>query len=404
MRFGRESRERMAWLVEFLKGWYSSREMLEETEKLAARFAELLKAGEKALAAETLDYRQCLADAMDARFQGSATDRLVNDCLDAGEVDRVRGIVRSVGMFQLRPATILRLTNGRLVTASQVEAERNRRRQWMARLGENPGFDAIVDVLDPKSLPLHENPDLWFCRAAALHGLGRDEEALEDLEMCRSVPERPKEALLKAEVLWNLSRFRELIDVLTQHADEFASDPRAQLFLAISSAILGDFDRAIAVSEAASAGQEDPDWRQLLEAFLGLRHQRCDPIVQFGLAVIFEAFAEARTVWNEKLRGRVSAAEIAVLVKGLIDEKNLHFFRTLICESDLDNEQLPLVVAMDYFGTGDRAPLEKLSAEVRPIAEEIVAELQKKLSPPVEAVPKTAARKKHGTPSLTVPK
>jgi DNA-binding IclR family transcriptional regulator len=27
MRFGRESRERMAWLVEFLKAWYSSREM-----------------------------------------------------------------------------------------------------------------------------------------------------------------------------------------------------------------------------------------------------------------------------------------------------------------------------------------------------------------------------------------
>jgi hypothetical protein len=41
---------------------------------------------------------------------------------------------------------------------------------------------------------------------------------------------------------------------------------------------------------------------------------------------------------------------------------------------------------MDYFKTSDRSPLEKLSAEVRPIAEEIVAELQKKLSPPEKAM------------------
>jgi hypothetical protein len=60
------------------------------------------------------------------------------------------------------------------------------------------------------------------------------------------------------------------------------------------------------------------------------------------------------------------------------------FLLELIRESNLDDELLPLVVAMDYLETGNRSPLEKLSSEIRPIAEEIVAELQKKLPAPPE--------------------
>jgi tetratricopeptide (TPR) repeat protein len=386
MRFGRESRERMAWLVEFLKAWYSSREILEETERLANQFEELMRVGQKALATETLDYRQYLADAMNGRFKGSVTDRLVNDSLDAEEMDRVRGMIRSNGLTQLCADTILRLTSSGLITSPQATSELNRRQQWRARLGENPSFEAIVDVLDPRSLPLHENPGLWFGRAAALHALGRDEEALEDLEMCaRSFPERPQEALLKAEALFSLHRFREVISVLTPRRDEFASNPRAQTLLASSSAILGDFDVAIAVCEAALARQEEAEWRQLLETLLSWRHSLSKPIHHFILLVAFGAFDEARKFWNGKI-GKLPAAEMVAVLGALIDQGKLHLFRELIRESKLDDELLPLVVAMDYVETGDRSPLEKLSAEVRPIAEEIVAEFQKKLSKPDQAM------------------
>jgi hypothetical protein len=71
-----------------------------------------------------------------------------------------------------------------------------------------------------------------------------------------------------------------------------------------------------------------------------------------------------------------------VLALGLNDSAGFEYIRTLIRESKLDDEMLPLIVAMDYMETGERAPLEKLSAEIRPIAEEIVADLQKKLSTP----------------------
>jgi hypothetical protein len=186
MRFGRESRERMAWLVEFLKAWYSSREMLDETERLAARFAELVKAGDKALAVETLDYRQLLADAMDDRFKGSATDRLVNDCLDAGEMDRLRVMVGGKALMQLCSTTLERLVKSGLITAQQSEAEDGRRRHSMGPVWED---------VDPERL----------------------------------------EALLRADVLFNMCRYHEAISVLTQHADQSAWKRHTQGLLARSS-------------------------------------------------------------------------------------------------------------------------------------------------------------------------
>jgi len=385
MRFGRESRERMAWLVEFLKAWYSSREMFDETERLARRFAALLKAGEKAQAAETLDYRQYLADAIDDRFKGSATDRLVNDCLDAGDLERVRGVVRSHGLAQMRSGTLQRLTDSGLINPPQFQSEGNRRREWVARLGENPGPEAVVNVLDPKGLPMHEAPVLWRIRAAAMHDLGRDEEALEDLETCtRLVPEGFLEALLKAWVLFKLYRFHEAISALSRHANELASNPSAQNLLARSSAMLGDFDKAIAVCETVLARQEDREWRELLERLSASRDDFRKPLHLFAWLVSTGAFAEAYAVWDEKIQGTLAAAETVAWFRALINEKNLGFLRTLVRESNLDDELLPLVVAMDYLETGDRSPLEKLSAEVRLIAEEIVAELQKKLPAPAE--------------------
>jgi len=397
MRFGRESRERMAWLVEFLKAWYSSREMLDETDRLAARFAELVKAGEGALASETLDYRQLLADAMDDRFRGSATDRLVNDYLEVGEIDRVRGIVRSSGTMQLRSATLRRLVGGGFVTADQTKAELSRLlelRGLVDQLPENPKPAEILSVLDPTSLSFDDEPELWSARAAALLDLGRSEEALENLEMSsRLAPGGPAEALLKAEIFYALRRFHEVISVLTQHAHELASDPWACSLLAKSSARLGDVDRAIAVCEAALASREDPPLRGDLRSLLALRKIfRDDPLFLFYWRVSVGAFGEAREVWNERIRGVTQTYQILVHLTVCVDEKNLRFLRELIRESNLDDELLPLVVAMDYLETGDRSPLEKLSAEIRPIANEIVAEVQKKLpAPPERSVHKAHA-------------
>jgi tetratricopeptide (TPR) repeat protein len=356
--------------------------MLDEAERLAARFAEMLKIGERALATQTLEYRQVLVDAMDERFKGSATDRLVNDCLDAGEADFVRGMVRSDDLMQLCPATLQRLEESGHVTARQFEAENNRRRQLVAGLGENPSPEEALAFLDPKDLPLHVGPKLWYFRALALQALRRHDEALEALEMCaRLAPDGSAEALLKAKALAGLSRWREVIDVLGGYAKELAADPSAQAILAASFAMVGEPDRAIPFCEAALAQHEEPVVRRFLEALLRGRRARLQRD---------SAFAELRKVWNERIRA-LPPAEIIAGFPVEINGGNLHFVRRLIRESNLDDELLPLVVAMDYLETGDRSPLEKLSAEIRPIAEEIVAELQKKLP----EVPERSTHKAH---------
>jgi tetratricopeptide (TPR) repeat protein len=323
---------------------------------------------------------------MDVRFKGSATDRLVNDSLDAGDVDRVRGIVRSSGTMQLRSATLRRLVGARLVTADQTKAEQSRLlelREIADHLPENPTPAEVLSALDPMSLCLDDEPELWSYRAAALHDLGRHEEALEDLEMStRLAPGGSEEALLKAEILYALRRFHEVISVLTQHAHELASDPWACSLLARSSARPGDVDRAIAVCEVALASRKDPPLRDNLRSLLALR--KLHPLCLFYWQVSVGAFGEAREVWNERIRGITPTYQVVVHLTVYINEKNLPFLRGLIRESKLDGELLPLVVAMDYLETGDRSPLEKLSSELRPIANEIVAELQKKLPAPPE--------------------
>ena len=279
MRFGRESRERMAWLVEFLKAWYSSLEMLDETEKLAARFAELLKVGEKALALEMLDYRQILSDAMDERFKGSATDGLVNDCLDADETDRVEALVRNSGLTQLRTDTLQRLIAGGLITARETLAEVDRRLP-------NSGQEAAPDGPRPRGTASHEIPKLRLLRAVATYNLGRFEEALEDLEVrTRLVPEEPGDTVFKSVVLFKLCRFRDAVSVLNRHAHVLASNPDVQVLVAICSAAFGDFDSAIAVSEAALPQQENPSYRQFLELLVPLRQSGREAAVQYGLLV-----------------------------------------------------------------------------------------------------------------------
>jgi tetratricopeptide (TPR) repeat protein len=370
MRFGRESRERMAWLVEFLKAWYSSREMFYEAEKLAASFAELIKVGEKALAVETLDYRQLLADAMDEPFKGSATDQLVNDCLDAEGMDRVRGIIHSDGLAQLRSVTLWRLMEAGAVTASQTLAEVDRR---------------LHNLPHPRGVPTPKDPDLWLTRAVAMYNFGRFEEALEDLETCnRFIPVRPGDAVFKSVLLVKLCRFRDAVTVLNGHADVLASSPDAQVLLATCLAALGDLDGAIAASEAALPQQESPSSRKFLESLVLMRQGGSAAAVQFALLAILGAGDQCRAIWEEKVRGLFSAADLVALFRVLFNADNRHLLRTLIRESGLDDELLPLAVATDYLETGDRSPLEKLSAEIRPIAEEIVAELQKKLPAPAK--------------------
>src|SRR5260370_20714638 len=121
MRFGRESRKRMGWLVDFLKGWYTNREIAEQTEQLAARFAELLPVA-RGSALENLEFQRYLSAAMDPDVRAPAIDRLLSDSLDANELDKVRDSVRDIDLLCLQKETIQRLMEHKLITEDQIDS------------------------------------------------------------------------------------------------------------------------------------------------------------------------------------------------------------------------------------------------------------------------------------------
>src|SRR5207249_118697 len=74
MRFGRNARQRMQWLITFLRLWYASEEMEAESGRLETRFHEHLRANHLLEARDVLEHHRYLVEAMLAikskRFEG----------------------------------------------------------------------------------------------------------------------------------------------------------------------------------------------------------------------------------------------------------------------------------------------------------------------------------------------
>jgi len=86
MRFGRDARERMNWLVSFLRVWYDDTELGSEMERLCSRVGEMLSSGQITMAKDAVQYGRFLLEAIrDTETQLDALVRLVDAQLDAGE-------------------------------------------------------------------------------------------------------------------------------------------------------------------------------------------------------------------------------------------------------------------------------------------------------------------------------
>ena len=66
MRFGRNARHRMQWLITFLRLWYASEEMEAESGRLETRFHEYLRANHLFEARNVLEHHRYLAEAIDS--------------------------------------------------------------------------------------------------------------------------------------------------------------------------------------------------------------------------------------------------------------------------------------------------------------------------------------------------
>jgi tetratricopeptide (TPR) repeat protein len=398
MRFGRESRKRMGWLVEFLKGWYTNREIVEQTEQLASGFAELLKVARDS-ALENLEFRRCLSAAMDPDARAPAIDRLLCDFLDANELDKVRETVSDIDLLYVRETTVERLVERGLITKEQLHSSAER---WKGIAQEAIRAVDLMDaqdwlgalkLLDGMKQINHWHPTLWLWRACALEGLSRYTEALEDYDTGLAMVQDNDAACNRAWVLFNLEKYEDAIESCDRILNGAPSHARTYLVRARSLVFVGRFEEVVsslrkAVSAPGEVGQRA---QQAIDAL-----QKLDtPALQFAFFVGIGAFDSARIAWCRLIGAGITeqdSSALAAAIPEVLQHDNIAFLRELIRESNLDEIMLPITRALDYIATGDRNLIERLSAEVRPIAEQIVAEYMKRQSAKADKTPATKKR------------
>jgi len=125
MRFGRDARKRMNWLIAFLKNWYDAKELGTECERLLQIFRNYMSAGEESEARNALEQRRYLMEAIDdSNTRASTLESVVLNYLELSDVDTLRSdVLNDVDINSLSSQT-----RGLLVQAGLVTDEHARLR------------------------------------------------------------------------------------------------------------------------------------------------------------------------------------------------------------------------------------------------------------------------------------
>ncbi|MGH8607044.1 MAG: tetratricopeptide repeat protein, partial [Gammaproteobacteria bacterium] len=324
MRFGREARQRMQWLVQFLSVWYAGDEIGWESERLTARFREHLSAGRSLEARDVLQHHRYLAEAMEnAPARASAMEGVIGGYLDLRDTGTVKKeLLATVKLENLSEETLHKLGEAGCLSEEQViraratkpsRAATARQKEFAevtasAALAYSVGrFEDVRQYLDQALKLKPDNDAAWTDRGFMHVGLGRFEEAIASFDRALKLKPDNDAAWTNCGIVY-----------------------------------LGKFLQG---ARAGSLELATQDWNEAL---------RCG-----GKAEVQD--------WPNVL----SEALLAVAHSG-----QLSFVRQLIADWDLEQRLFPLARAIDYLLTGHEALIEKLSPEVRGIVDEVVATLR----------------------------
>ena len=153
MRFGRDARKRMSWLVTFLKNWYDSKELGTECERLQDIFRSYMSAGRRGEARDTLEYRRYLIEAIaDSQTKVKTLESIVLSYLELSDVDTLKkDVLADVDITLFSQETQQRLNETGLVSDERVKL----------RLGPGSSEDAkqteVAAILELGHVALENN-------------------------------------------------------------------------------------------------------------------------------------------------------------------------------------------------------------------------------------------------------
>lgn len=188
MRFGRDVRERMQWLVNFIKAYYDSEEMGVESLRLETRFRELLVVGRMPEAHDVLDHHRYLAEAMDESLtRTGAIDGVIRGYIDVGDIDTLKKeVLPGLALEPLSKRTLFALCEAGCITDHHVRladssvplSEKMQQRIEAAKAAisasEALKETRLKEALQHLDRLVHLEPDTplwWLPRGAVLSGL-----------------------------------------------------------------------------------------------------------------------------------------------------------------------------------------------------------------------------------------
>lgn len=121
MRFGRDARRHMEWLVTFLKGWYDAQELDSECQRLQNVFRQYLATGRMNEARDVLEHQRYLVSALDnGKEQFRSLEEVILSYLELKDVEVVKRELAEIDSSQLSHKTQLRLVEEGLLTQTRV--------------------------------------------------------------------------------------------------------------------------------------------------------------------------------------------------------------------------------------------------------------------------------------------
>ena len=337
MRFGREARQRLQWLVDFLRAWYDAQEAREEAARLQIRFRGLLRSGQTQEAEQVLSCRRYLAEAMtDSLPRDPAVDSVVRSYLQLGDTRTLKqDLLPTLNLEDLSLGTLEALHEAGCLSNEQLSRARLAVPKTLKTM-------RIIDVAEYASQGIEARPDeveSWLVCGSMFLCAGMLQEALLHFERALAIKPDSQEGWDHRGVsLFRLRRYDEAV---------------------------ASFDRALEIN-CREQGCLDDRARILLNKFLAMVHRG-------KLDLAKQPWYEGVKAAEEIDLGRMLVFETLEVTARL---GYVSFARELIEGTGIEKPLFPYARALEYLLSGDRGLIEKLSPEVRKIVEDIVTRLQ----------------------------
>jgi tetratricopeptide (TPR) repeat protein len=263
MRFGRDARERMQWLVNFIKSYYDSEEMGAESVRLELRFRELLAVGRMPEAHDVLDHHRYLAQAMDDSItRAGAIDDVIRGYVDICDIDTLRKeVLPGLALEALGNGTLFALYEAGCITDHEIVladstvplSEDVQRRIEIAK-AMNYGATALEGGREKEALQhldrllqlVADEPTLWSARGALLGNLGDHEAAITSFDRALEIdPNVAQVWVFRGDDLRALRRHDEAIASFDRALELDPNDARVWKFRGNNLSALGRYEEAI---------------------------------------------------------------------------------------------------------------------------------------------------------------